>query len=66
MTVYILSWVLVYLIIGLGLTLVAFWFDDEDDLEAGEIPTAVLLWPLVLAYTVYLIFTKITRGGNDG
>ena len=57
MTVYILSWVLVYLIIGLGFALVAFWFDDEDDLEAGEIPTAVLFWPFVLAYTLYLIFT---------
>jgi len=64
MTVYILSWVLVYLIIGLGLAIAAFWLDDEDDLEVGEIPTAVLLWPLVLAYTMYLIFTD--GGKNDG
>ena len=63
MTVYILSWVLVYLIVGLGFAIAAFWLDDEDDLETGEIPTAVLLWPFVLACTVYLIFT--TRGGND-
>ena len=64
MTVYILSWVLVYLIIGLGFALVAFWFDDEDDLAVGEVPTAIFLWPLVLAYVVYMIFTD--GGKNDG
>ena len=64
MTTYILSWVLVYLIIGLAFAIFTVWVDEEDQDVSELVPTAILMWPVVIAYTIYMLWSM--RGGDDG
>jgi len=55
MTTYILSWGLVYLIIGLAFAIFTVWVDEEDQDVSELVPTAIFMWPLVIVFTVYLM-----------
>jgi hypothetical protein len=49
-----LKLVLIYLIIGLITEGVARWADEDDELKDSDTPVAILLWPAILGYTLYL------------
>ena len=57
MTTYILSWVLVYLIIGLAFAIFTVWVDEEDQDVSELVPTTILMWPVVIVYTAYMLWS---------
>jgi hypothetical protein len=63
MTTYILSWGLVYLIIGLAFAIFTVWVDEEDQDVLELVPTAIFLWPLVIIFTLYIMWKK--RGESN-
>ena len=46
--------VLIYLIIGFITEAIARWVDEDGDLEDSDTPVAIIAWPLILGYTLYL------------
>ena len=57
MITYILSWGLVYLIIGLAFAIFTVWVDEEDQDVSELVPTAIFMWPVVILYTAYMLWS---------